>query len=417
MDGWLNLAAAGLAVIGALLGLGQYYSFRTKRDRIAEVGRAFASVVAGLGSDSLVERLANAALLRRFWDPASEYGKRLPYAEDAVKVAAAGLKQEPTGPVQKLLADELRTAPRRTARSFQRANLRDVYWGADTNRGEKRVSLKKADFFRADLSQASLRNAVLTEAQFREAHLVGAKLIGANCSKTNFEYANLRGADFTDAKLRGARFMDASNVPLGIIEHLNDKGVFEGRATIAPPTPSVTSEGFDIFISAPSVMSTPDHMLLEQIIRIVTDAGASPRQFLREDYGQAPPLEEITRRVSTSRGVIVFGPPQLIVSSGFLRRGTPEEEEVIGVLGLPTPWNQVETGIAVGLTKPVLVIKNGAEGGVFDLSEDPGGLNILDLTVSGRLRYLDKTLTEWVGQLAQVPVRSAITTFVDAAKE
>lgn len=401
MDSWLNVVAAGLAVLGALIGLSQYFSFRSKRDRHAEIGRAFADVVAGLGSASTIERLANAALLRRFWDRSSEYGKDLPYAEDAVKVAAAILKQEPTGPVQKLLADELRTAPAVEGRSYQKANLRDAYWGASPGLG---VQLRGADFFRADLSLCSLKNAHLQGAQFREAHLVETVLTGADCTGANFEFANLRGAKFKDAKLSGARFKDASHVPPAILERVNDDGVYEADAGTSPLADAMSPEDFGVFISAPSVMSASDSLLLEQVVRVVSNAGALPRQFLREDYGQTPPLEEITRRVATSRGVLVFGPTQLEVSAGLMRGGTPEEHRVES-LGLPTPWNQVEAGIAVGLGKPVLVVSNGATGGVFDLPEDPGGLNVLDLTQPGSLRQLDTTLAAWVNRLDEEPVR------------
>lgn len=404
MDSWLNVVAAGLAVLGALIGLSQYLNFRSKRERHAEIGRAFADVVAGLGSASTIERLASAALLRRFWDRSSEHGKDLPYAEDAVKVAAAILKQEPTGPVQKLLADELRTAPTMEGRSYQRANLRDVYWGANPDLGETPVQLKRADFFRADLSLCSLKNAQLQGAQFRGAHLVETTLIGADCTGANFEFANLRGAKFKDAVLSGSRFKGASHVPPAIFERLNNDGIFEADAR-RPPLADIIPKGeFSIFISAPSVMKAADNVLLEQLVRIVSNAGALPRQFLREDYGQTPPLEEITRRIAASRGVLVFGPTQLKVSEGLMRWGTPEEQQVESI-GLPTPWNQVEAGIAVGLGKPVLAISNGPRGGVFDLPEDPGGFDVVDLTRPGVVRQLDSVLTAWVNRLNDGPVR------------
>lgn len=403
MEGWLNVVAAGLAVLGAVIGLSQYFNFRSKRERDAEIGRAFADVVGGLASVGTIERLANAALLRRFWDRSSEYGRDLPYAEDAIKVAAAILKQEPTGPVQKLLADELRTAPAAEGRSYQRANLRDAYWGANPGSGDIPVQLKRADFFRADLSLCSLRNAQLQGAQFRQAHLVETILIGADCSGANFEFANLRGAKFKDAILSGARFKGASHVPPAILERLNDDGIYEPEADRPSLIDASTVEDFVVFISAPSLMSASDSVLFEQLVRVVSNAGALPRQFLREDYGQTPPLEEITRRVATSRGVLVFGPTQLKISAGLMREGTVEEQEVTS-LGLPTPWNQVEAGIAVGLGKPVLVASNGATGGIFDLPEDPGELEVLDLTQPGNLRQLDTVLTAWVNRLADEPV-------------
>ncbi len=92
MDAWVNLAAAGLAVLTGLLGLTQYLNFKSKRQRQAEVGEAFARVVSGLAAGAEVERLSSAALLRRFFDAKSEFGQAgLPYAGDATKVIAAAM--------------------------------------------------------------------------------------------------------------------------------------------------------------------------------------------------------------------------------------------------------------------------------------------------------------------------------------
>lgn len=51
------------------------------------------------------------------------------------------------------------------------------------------------------------------------------------------------------------------------------------------------------------------------------------------------------------------------------------------------------------LGKPVLVIGNGAEGGIFDLHDDPGGLDVVDVTQPGMISVLDKRLKEWLKRL------------------
>lgn len=398
MDSWLNVITAALGMLTALIILAQYFNFRTKRDRHAEIGRAFAGVVVGLASASTIERLANAALLRRFWDVSLASTRDLPYAEDAVKVAAAILKQEPTGPVQKLLADELRFAPKLKGRSYQKANLRGAYWGANPALAEEPIELNGVDFFRADLSLCSLRGAQLQGAQFREAHLAETTFVDSDCAGANFEFANLRGAKFGGAKLSGAKFGGASHVPQSIVERLNEDGVFVADMASSPlAVPAIVAE-FGIFISAPSVTNESDRMVLERLVSAVSAAGAVPRQRLPEDYGQTPPLEEITRQIAASNGVLVFGPTHLVVTRGLLNGGSSGERQVCSVR-LPTPWNQVEAGIAVGLGKPVLVVSGGATGGVFDLQEEPDALKHLDLTRVGVLRKLDVEVAEWVRDL------------------
>src|SRR5580693_574448 len=72
--GWISLGSAFIALLAAVLGLGQYLRFRTRREKQEAVGRAFSEVLRGLGSKSEVERLASAALTRRFFDRDSEFG-------------------------------------------------------------------------------------------------------------------------------------------------------------------------------------------------------------------------------------------------------------------------------------------------------------------------------------------------------
>lgn len=395
MDTWLNLLAATLVLLGAIIGLGQYLNFKSKQQRAAEVGHAFASVVAGLGSQNETERLANVALLRRFWDSPAEHGRGLVYGEDAIKVAVAVLHREPTGPVQKLLADSLRSAPRRSGRSFARTNLRDAYWGARVDGDEPPVDLTGADFFRADLSCASLRRAGLKGAQFREATLADAILIDADCTGANFQYANLRGTRFDGALLDGAKFTDANHIPPCIQKRLDDAGVFRGPPTCADAPGDVAASRYDVFISAPSTMRPSDRVLLDHVTRTIDGTGAKPRRFQREDYGPTPPLEEIARRVRTSRGLLVFGAPQFKVTSGVLREGTPEETPV-DAADLPTPWNHIEAGIAVGLGKPILLVSQGSQGGVFDLPEDPGALDIINVATAANI---DEDLARWLKRL------------------
>src|SRR5262249_24728288 len=61
---------AGL--LAAVLGIIKYFSYRTKRDRIAAVGTAFEAVVEALASADDVKRMAAAIRLRRFFDPRGE---------------------------------------------------------------------------------------------------------------------------------------------------------------------------------------------------------------------------------------------------------------------------------------------------------------------------------------------------------
>ena len=220
MDGWLNVIAAGLAVVGSLFGLAQYLNFRSRLHRQSDVGKAFAEVVAGLGRESSVDRLASAALVRRFFDRKSEFGQAgQPYAADAAMISAAILRSEPTGSVQKMFADGLAFAPRLRHADLQRANLRQAYWGP---KGGVTVDAAGADFWAADLTGASFRQANLRGCQFRGATLNTTVLVGADCTGANFDRADLRDARFDGALLAGATFRGTSNIPANVRSHVNE---------------------------------------------------------------------------------------------------------------------------------------------------------------------------------------------------
>jgi hypothetical protein len=397
----MNLIAAALAVAGGLLGLGQWVRFRTGRERQAAIGQGFTAMIAGLGSESTVQRLASAALLRRFFDKGSEFGAGgLPYAKDAIKVAAGVLRLEPEGPVQKLLADGVASAPSLAGADFQRVNLRGCYWG--TGARGSRVDASRADFFGADLTGASLRGANLRGAIFREAHLARAVFIDADLTGANFTGADLRGTKFQGAFLHGARFVGARHVPDVISSGLDATGQYS-RAEPVPreATSQLPAERLSVFLSAPSVVEDSDRILLAMVERGLAQANVELVRFLPHEYGLVPPLEEVTRRIAGSHGVVVLGTPQLRARGASFRLGTGDEQTGL-TLALPTPWNQVEAGIAAGLDRPILIIGSEVRGGVFDLDDQPGAVARLTIETAEQLASLDTRIREWASQLPAV---------------
>ena len=66
-------------------------------------------------------------------------------------------------------------------------------------------------------------------------------------------------------------------------------------------------------------------------------------------------------------GGVILGFPQLRVSSGRWKVGTPLETPLKGSATFPTPWNQLEAGILFALGLPLIVFReHGVQGGVFD---------------------------------------------------
>lgn len=214
---WIGLVGG---LLTAIVGLLQYFKFRSRRDSLNAVGQAFANVIDSLGAQEEAKRVSGAILLRRFFDPRTEQGERhAPYAKEAVGVIAALLREADPGNFQKLLADGLSYAPSLTYADLQHCNLQNAYLGV---RGDRIVNLSGADFFEADLSHASLRGARAREAVFYGATLHGTVFDDADLTAADFRGADLKGVRFGTAILADARFEGAENVPPHISAQLHD---------------------------------------------------------------------------------------------------------------------------------------------------------------------------------------------------
>jgi hypothetical protein len=230
---------AWVAIVGGLLtaavGLVRYFSYQSKRDRMASVGAGFNATVESLASESEVERMAAAVLLRRFFERGTEQGgRRRPYKREAVEVIAAVLRKLQVGQedqereekrdednvLQKVLADGLRYAEDLTSADLQRCNLRNAYLGCRP--GDRPLRLSNADLYRADCTAASFRQVVADGAVFYDATLERAVFVEAILNKADFRLARLAGANFSGARIEGARFAGAVGIP-GEVSSLLDE--------------------------------------------------------------------------------------------------------------------------------------------------------------------------------------------------
>lgn len=213
LQGWIGIVGG---LLTAILGLVKYFNFRSRRDTLNAVGQAFESVVDAIASQEAAKRLSGAILLRRFFDAHTEQGERgTPYAEEAVAVIAALLRDTEAGNFQKLLADGLRYAPSLVGADLQHCNLQQAYLGSRSPQ-DPTVDLTGVDFFEADLSSASLRHARAPGAVFYGAILRGTVFEGCDLTAGDFRQADLQGARFANAVLVNARFDGAKNLPAEI---------------------------------------------------------------------------------------------------------------------------------------------------------------------------------------------------------
>ena len=396
-------AIAGL--LAALLGVFRYFNYKTNKDRKAAVGEAFTEVVRGLSSPDEVQRVANAILLRRFFDPTSEFAvrtffqRKVPYADDAVNVLAAVLRTERTGNVQKVLVDGLAYAPSLANVDLQRTNLRNGYLGVKGT--HLPPSMERTDFFRADLSGASFREAKLPTAVFYEASLNGTVFTKADLRKADFRGADLHGARFTGAQLAGAQFGGAVHLPDGFDAHLDGDGNYVDETPFEPAPKPPSSPGAArprVFVSAPSVADAACRAVGEVVVDALQTEGAVVERLQRHDYSASSPLGAVRATMRGCSGAVILGLRQLQVKDARLRSGTAEEQELKDVF-LPTPWNQIEAGMAAALELPLLVVSDAANGGVFDIGTQGADLRALPLGEDWDVVVVQAVVRDWVKQL------------------
>lgn len=236
-----DLVQGWIAVLGALgaavLGFFKYFNYRSKKDRLAEVGAAFGLTVEALASDNQTSRMAGAVLLRRFFDRHTEQGAvGRAYVKEAIEVLAGMLREEQPSHVQKVLADGLRYAHELQGADFQNCDLRNAYIGRKAG-DDSAVDLSRADLYGAKCDRASFKETRARETVFMGAVLTKAVFIDADCTEADFRYSKMEGAKFGGAKIAGARFDGAEGIPEDVTPLLNDEMV--GRpGAVVPKQPA-----------------------------------------------------------------------------------------------------------------------------------------------------------------------------------
>jgi uncharacterized protein YjbI with pentapeptide repeats len=368
-----DFSTAVIALIAAVLSLFKYLHFKSRQEKLRLVRQAFDTVVESLASDSMVERLGGAILLRRFYDAKSEVGEAgTPYWKEAVSVTTAMLRGQRSGDFQKLLADGLAFAPTLERADLQKTNLQYAYLGARKiadGKPDAITNLSFGDFYRADLSGASLKRAKAVGAFFYQARMHNTVLTGADLRDASFFEADLTGAKFDGAFLQGAKFHGARNIPGEISERL-EQGVFQQPEPVPSPQHNQAAVRVSVFISRPGMLTLRQEQQISALHARLGQEGISAQSLNRAEYASFGEVAEVRRLLSGCAGAVIFGFADLAVHKGIWRGGTPDQKEV-AELRFPTSWSQMEAGMAIMYGLPMLVLRErNIHDGIFGI---PGG--------------------------------------------
>lgn len=363
-----------LAVFGGLGTLLTFLGFKSSTAKKEDASKSFNNIVDELASAEIKTNIAAAIKIRRFFAAdVKKYSAHL--CKEAINVISSLLRVLSTGVLQKTLADGLAYAENLSLVDLQRTNLQNAYIGYKKERKggqdivgineqtHKKISIYKTDFFLADLSYALFEyvegnayftSAILCHTRFKVCDLRGANFRGADLSNVFFKQVQLKGADFSEV----------INLPESIKEKLDKDGKFTDDEPYT--TPGVVQEPKQIFFSIPSVLDPQESFYKESLRVYLKERGYRVIPYVRDPYPQFGQIKCVAERVKMASGMVVFGFKQTHIIEGYYRPGTEETKHWTDKW-LPSPWNEIEVGMAAMKDIPVLILKEkGINTGIFD---------------------------------------------------
>jgi glycosyltransferase involved in cell wall biosynthesis/uncharacterized protein YjbI with pentapeptide repeats len=208
LTGFLPLASALVAILGAWLGLKRYLDTRDK-ERLDRAAADLNEVLKGLASGDARTRTVGLVGLQYFFGAdMAEYHLR------ALAALAAAARLEDDHEVLRAL----RICGEQAFANVKQQHLREVSWQGVQMSG---MNLSGRDLSGLDLRDAHLEDSDLTGAKLPQARLSaaflnGAKLAGADLTDADLTYVDFAGAVLTGATLSGARLHHAKVFDLDI---------------------------------------------------------------------------------------------------------------------------------------------------------------------------------------------------------
>ena len=380
-----------------LVALRTHFGLKGRNAQKDEAIEAFNRVGNELSSHEVKRNLAAAIKIRRFFTKEiSEHSPRL--RKEAINVISSLLRTLKTGVYQKTLADGLAYAIDLSLMDLQRINLQNAYvghkreiekktrktWRLRKSRSSSiaeseiivslvnkasisaeshmKICIQKTDFFLADLSYALFEyvegaayfcNAILCHTRFKSCDLSGSMFNGADLSHVYFK----------DVKLTGADFSGAINLPDDLGNKLLN-GKYESdelfTSTLASEKPK------RIFFSSPSVVMNNERWFKDSLEDYLKRNDFEIVPYTRDNYPQFGQIKAVAEKVKQSDGMIVFGFKQTLINDGLYRPETKDTAKWEKIW-LPSPWNEIEVGMASMMDIPVLLIKDkDIQTGIFD---------------------------------------------------
>lgn len=342
----------------------------------------FANLLKGLCSGNNREQISSAIMLRRFLNHNSkDGGKDLKFKQEAINIIVSLLRIEKYGEFQKTLSDSISYVESSPNQDFQYVNLQNAYIDplaqnvnlkyarARSNHKDKmthiQIDFSNSDFYMSDLSHASFNNLNLSNAVFVQANLFQSVFRNCNLSGTDFKNADLYNCRFDKCTLIGAYFANAKNIPLEILTHLNQDGIYQEEITSAP-TYAPQKLKKKIFISCLGNLTLHQDEYLDTLNDTLKKRDIEIIRYTRDKYRSSGQIALIRNEMMDCDGAIIVGFKSISVKDGIFRPDSSDAKELKNI-NISTPWSGIEAGMACALGLPLLVLSDDKlSDGIFD---------------------------------------------------
>jgi len=140
---------------------------------------------------------------------------------------------------------------------------------------------------------------------------------------------------------------------------------FEIVKPLGPSSIETKEKEILLFVSKPSALNSVQEGIWKRLQEILVKNGIPTRFIEPDQYPESEPVYKVKRVVSDCDGVIVLGLKQIYIKDGVSKRGTSLESP-LREYSLPTPWNNLEAGMALMMDIPIFTIsEDGITGGIF----------------------------------------------------
>ena len=412
--------------------------FRTRYEKRKDWKSQFNDVVSQLSKRNETSQLAAAIMLRRFFNAQIDKEE---FRDEVIRVIAAHLKQKPpTGVYQKTLGDGLAFSGNLDYADLVRTNLQDLYLGVKnksddeeqkqvakeqyeeelrkTTRGEiiKKendstdeggfhlpdekwvLTMDFTDLYEAELCDTLIEHVRGFGTIFYSANMRNTRIKNCEFINANFHDADLMNAIFTNVVLTGSDFSGAKNLPDGLLDYLDDNGIFHDK-------PEDKQRGFtskrskpdrkNIFFSMPGSLKESDEAIIKNYKALIERLGYNP-VFYTRNYSKFGQITEVREKIDDSVGIIAFGLKQIHIQQGTYRPQLSDEKKLFGHW-MATPWNNIEVGMAMMKELPVLLVKDKDIGeGVFDQMINENKMKTIpaDIKIEGVRK--NQSFIEWL---------------------